>query len=188
MLLTAVLVFVARPVAVFLSLLAVRMPATHKTMIAWVGLRGAVPVVLATFPVFAGVPDAPILFDVAFFLVLVSILVQGTSLPFVARWLKVNAPLETQSVMPLGYTPTGAGRNDLVEVTVPDMSGFVGQRIVDLGLPAEALIVLICQEEQYIIPRGTTRLHAGDVLQILAAKPFAETVQARVNAPRPEPL
>ncbi|MVN88268.1 potassium/proton antiporter [Deinococcus sp. HMF7620] len=187
LILAAVLVFVARPVAVYLSLLGVRMPLAHKTMVAWVGLRGAVPVVLATFPVIAGVPGAPLLLNVAFFLVLVSILVQGTSLPFVARWLRVNAPLAGPSVMPLEYTPTGAGKNDLIEVTVPATSDFVGQRILNLGLPAEALIVLICREEQYIIPRGDTRIQAGDVLQILAARPFADTVQARLAAPRSEP-
>ncbi|MFC4640132.1 potassium/proton antiporter [Deinococcus hohokamensis] len=180
LLLAAVLVFVARPLAVYLSLLGVRMPAAHKTMVAWVGLRGAVPVVLATFPFLAGVPGAPYLLNVAFFLVLVSILVQGTSLPYVARWLRVNTPLEGPSVMPLEYTPTGAGKNDLIELTVPATSSVVGRRIVNLGLPAEALIVLICRQEQYIIPRGDTRLQAGDVLQILAARPFADTVRARV--------
>ncbi|PTA69800.1 potassium/proton antiporter [Deinococcus arcticus] len=186
LLLAAVLVFVARPAAVYLSLLGVRMPLAHKTMVAWVGLRGAVPVVLATFPVIAGVPGAPLLLNVAFFLVLVSILVQGTSLPFVARWLGVGAPLDGPSVMPLEYTPTGAGKNDLIEITVPATSGFVGRRILNLGLPAEALIVLICREDEYIIPRGDTRLQAGDVLQILAARPFADTVQARMAAPRSE--
>ncbi|MFB9991325.1 potassium/proton antiporter [Deinococcus oregonensis] len=180
LLLAAVLVFVARPVAVYLSLWGVKMPLAHKTMVAWVGLRGAVPVVLATFPLLAGVPGAQILFDVSFFLVLVSILVQGTSLPFVARWLKVNAALDNHNSMPLEYTPTGAGRNDFIEITVPPTSSFIGRRIMDLGLPNEALIVLICREEQYLIPHGTTRLQGGDVLQILAAKPFAETVQARL--------
>ncbi|WP_308430876.1 potassium/proton antiporter [Deinococcus metalli] len=187
LLLAAVLVLIARPAAVFVSLLATRMPAAHKAMIAWVGLRGAVPVVLATFPLLAGVPGASLLFNVAFFLVLVSILVQGTSLPFVARWLKVNAPLSAHTVMPLEYTPTGAGKNDLIEVTVPTASGVVGTRIMDLGLPPDALIVLIYREQQYVIPRGTTPLHAGDVLQILAARPAAEMVQARVNASGPLP-
>lgn len=179
--LAGVLVFVARPVAVYLSLLGVRMPLAHKSMVAWVGLRGAVPVVLATFPVLAGVPGAPLLFNVAFFLVLVSILVQGTSLPLVARWLKVQAPLESHALMPLEYTPTGAGKNDFIDVVVPPDSAVVGRRIVDLKLPVEALIVLIHREGQYLIPRGSTRLQAGDVLQILAAKPFADELHARLD-------
>lgn len=182
LLLAAVLVFVARPVAVYLSLWGVKMPVAHKTMVAWVGLRGAVPVVLATFPLLAGVPGAQLLFNVSFFLVLVSILVQGTSLPFVARGLGVNEPLSGPSSMPLEYTPTGAGRNDLLEITVPPTSGFVGRRIMDLGLPNEALIVLICRDEEYLIPHGTTSLSAGDVLQILAAKPFVGAVFERLNA------
>ncbi|ADV68153.1 potassium/proton antiporter [Deinococcus maricopensis] len=180
LLLALVLVFAARPLAVYVSLLGVRMPIAHKTMVAWVGLRGAVPVVLATFPLLAGVPGAQDLFNVAFFLVLVSILVQGTSLPFVARWLRVNVPLEDTVNMPLEYTPTGAGRNDFLEITVPADSYVVGQRIVDLGLPPEALIVMLRRNDEYMIPRGSTTLLAGDVLQVLAGRPHADPVRALV--------
>ncbi len=184
LLVSLVLVLAARPAAVFLGLAATRMPASHKAMVAWVGLRGAVPIILATFPVLAGVEGAQTLFNVTFFLVLVSILVQGTSLPLVAHWLKVKAPLNSRPAMPLEYSPTGAGKNDLVELLLPPHSPVVGQRIVDLHLPPEALIVLLRRGEEYLIPRGNTTLLAGDILQVLGAQPFLDEVLARTLARR----
>jgi cell volume regulation protein A len=92
LLITAVAVFLARPVSVFIALLPVRMSWQEKCFISWVGLRGAVPIVLATFPLLAGLPKASLLFDLVFFVVLVSVLLQGASAPVVARWLGVIAP------------------------------------------------------------------------------------------------
>lgn len=91
-LLTALfLIFVGRPVSVFTSLLLAHMSTREKLFVSWVGLRGAVPIVLATFPLLAGIHDAGFLFNLVFFIVLTSVLLQGTLIPFVARWLKVTA-------------------------------------------------------------------------------------------------
>ncbi|ULH17720.1 potassium/proton antiporter (plasmid) [Deinococcus sp. KNUC1210] len=182
LLVSLVLIVVARPAAVFLGLSTTRMPVAHKAMVAWVGLRGAVPIILATFPLLAKVEGAHTLFNVAFFVVLVSILIQGTSLPLVARLLDVKVPLDQHQTMPLEYTPTGAGKNDLVELILPAHSPVVGQRIVDLHLPAEALIVLLRRGDEYLIPRGNTKLYAGDVLQMLGSKAFLDEVRARTAA------
>jgi potassium/hydrogen antiporter len=92
LLIMAVTVFVARPVSVFIALFPVVMPWQEKCFVSWVGLRGAVPIVLATFPLLAGMPKASLLFDLVFFVVLVSVLLQGTSAPFVAKWLGVITP------------------------------------------------------------------------------------------------
>jgi potassium/hydrogen antiporter len=92
MLLTVFLIAVARPVSVFVSLAFARMPVQEKMFISWVGLRGAVPIILATFPRLAGVPNADVIFNLVFFTVLASVLVQGTTLPLAARWLKVTVP------------------------------------------------------------------------------------------------
>jgi len=181
LLLSLVLVVVGRPAAVFLSLAFTKIPAAHKGMVAWVGLRGAVPVILATFPLLGGVPGAQMVFDVAFFLVLVSILVQGSTLPLAARILGVKMPIHEVAVMPLEYTPTGAGKNDLVELELHVASPVVGHRIVDLQLPPEALIVLIRRGNEYVIPKGNTRLREGDVLQMLGAKPFLDEVRRRAG-------
>jgi cell volume regulation protein A len=104
-LMTLFLMLVARPVSVFLSLLFVHMPVREKAFVSWVGLRGAVPIVLATFPMLAGLPKADIIFDIVFFTVLVSVLVQGTTIPHVARWLRVTTPaepLDPSSAQPAG--------------------------------------------------------------------------------------
>jgi cell volume regulation protein A len=92
LLITGVAVFIARPVSVLIALLPVKMLWREKLFVAWVGLRGAVPIVLATFPLLAGLSKASILFDLVFFVVLASVLLQGTSAPFVAQWLRVIVP------------------------------------------------------------------------------------------------
>jgi cell volume regulation protein A len=90
--LAAVLIFLARPVSVLLCLLFTRIPFNEKLFVSWVGLRGAAPIILATFPLLAGIPQAHLIFNLVFFIVLTSILLQGTSLPLVARWFGVIAP------------------------------------------------------------------------------------------------
>jgi cell volume regulation protein A len=92
LLITAVAVFLARPVSVLIALLPVKMSLQEKLFVGWVGLRGAVPIVLATFPLLAGLSKASFLFDLVFFVVLASVLLQGTTVPFVAQWLGVTAP------------------------------------------------------------------------------------------------
>jgi potassium/hydrogen antiporter len=89
LLITAVAIFIARPVSVLITLFPVKMPLQEKLFVSWVGLRGAVPIVLATFPLLAGLPKASLLFDLVFFVVFASVLLQGASVPFVARWLGV---------------------------------------------------------------------------------------------------
>ena len=84
----------ARPVAVFVTLAFASLTIKEKTMVAWVGLRGAVPIILATFPLLAGIPQATTIFNLVFFIVLTSVLLQGTSIPLVARWLGVDEPLQ----------------------------------------------------------------------------------------------
>lgn len=183
LLISLVLMFVARPVAVFLSLALARVPTPQKTMVAWVGLRGAVPIILATFPMLEGVPGAEVIFNVAFVTMLTSLLVQGTTLPFVARLLRVDAPFGTKNTRRLLFTPTGASKHDLVEVTVPATSSVVGRRIVDLGFPPEALILLIHREGEYIVPNGSTVLEAGDEIQVLGSTEFSGIVRSRIEQP-----
>lgn len=176
-----VLVFVARPLSVFISLAASQMPVRHKTMVAWVGLRGAIPIVLATFPLLAGVPQAQVLFNVVFFIVLTSVLLQGTTLTVAADLLGLRTPRTVPSAPPLTYTPTGHSKNALVEVEVRAGSPADNTRIVDLHLPPEALVVLIHRAGEYLIPRGATRLMAGDSVQVLAQAEELREVQRRLG-------
>ncbi|MCP9464562.1 MAG: potassium/proton antiporter [Nitrospira sp.] len=112
----------ARPVAVFLTLAFTRLTVREKTMIAWVGLRGAVPIILATFPLLAGIPQAPMMFNLVFFIVLTSVLLQGTSIPLVARWLQVDVPLERSAeIAAIPDRPIDL-RNRLIEMTITPTS------------------------------------------------------------------
>ncbi len=168
------LIFVARPVSVFVCLAPTRIGWREKLFVSWVGLRGSVPVVLATFPLLAGVPKAGFLFNVVFFVVLTSVLVQGTSLPLVARWLGLDAPLVRPRVFPLEYNPMAGLTSELREVTVPEKSPADGRSLVSLRLPAESLVVLIARGDEYLVPSGGTILGPGDTLLVLAdAETFA---------------
>jgi cell volume regulation protein A len=162
-----VLMLIARPVSVFLALAPSALRVREKTMIAWVGLRGAVPIILATFPLLAGVPRAEDLFDLVFFVVLTSVVLQGTSIPAVARWLGVDAPMDEP---PREVPPALAGspRGRLEEIRIGPRSRAVGQRILDLKIPRGALVVLVRRAEEVIIPDGGTELEAGDRLVVLA--------------------
>jgi len=182
-LIAGILMFVARPAGVFLSLLFAKMGLRHKLLISWVGLRGAVPIVLATFPFVAGAPNPDLYFNVVFFVVLTSVLLQGTSIPLVAGWLRLRAPLAKKREYPLEYVSRGRSRNDLVDVRVPDRSPVAGRQIVDLKLPKPALIVLLGRNEDFIVPRGSTVLQPGDVMLVLGENRDVEAVRQLVEAP-----
>lgn len=175
------LIFVGRPIAVWLSLLPVRLGAREKALVSWVGLRGAVPIILATFPLGAGVDGAETIFDVVFFVVLVSVLVQGTSIPIMARWLRVEGPAPTAPVYPIESVAHPDAPSALHEVDVPEGSAVEGQRVFELGLPPEVLIVLIDRGGDVLVPRGATEVHAGDRLMVLADGHDLEAVREVVG-------
>ncbi|MFC3832009.1 MULTISPECIES: potassium/proton antiporter [Deinococcus] len=178
-----VLVFLARPLSVYLSLANAKMPLNEKSMVAWVGLRGAVPIVLATFPLLAGVPQATTLFNIVFFIVLTSVLLQGTTLTLVARWLHVREQVPVTPAYPITYTPTAHGKSDMVEVDVRAGSAAAGQRIVDLRLPPEALLILVHRAGEFLIPKGATQLIPGDSVLVLADGEALEVVRERLGTP-----
>lgn len=164
------LMLVARPLSVFITMAFTRMKLNEKTMVSWVGLRGAVPIVLATFPLLAGLPRSEMIFDLVFFIVLTSILLQGTSIPLLARWLRLEGPAIEKSLSPLELEPIAGVESQLVDVEVPIDSPVIGKRIVEAGLPKGALIVLIGRREEFIVPNGGTVLGSGDRLSVLADK------------------
>jgi len=167
-LIAAVLIFFARPLSVFISLIGFDMSIPKKLMISWVGLRGAAPIVLATFPLLAGVPNAGFLFNIVFFVVLTSILIQGVSVAFVANLLKVSIPAKNIRRHPLELERCEAIDAMLTDVIVPYESSLVGKTINDLHMPGGGLVVLIAREDKYMIPSGRTVLKGADVLLVLA--------------------
>jgi cell volume regulation protein A len=163
------LMFVARPVSVLLTLAFSGMKFNEKLMISWVGLRGSVPIVLATFPLLAGMPKSEVIFDLVFFIVLTSILLQGTSIPLVARWLKVETPVRDK-VHPLELERTHGIDSQLVDVEVPSGSAVIGRQIVAAAFPRGALIILIGRGDKFIVPNGGTVIEPGDRLLMLAGE------------------
>ena len=176
------LIFVARPASVFVALLGAKMELTHKTMIAWVGLRGAVPIILATFPLLAGLPQANTIFNLVFFIVLTSVLVQGTTLPLVARWLGVTSPISTPYRYPLEFVPDVDIDSQLIEVRIPRTSPIVGRSIMEINLPEGALVITVGRNSETFVPSGATVLQDDDRLLVLADDAAAAEVRRVVTA------
>jgi len=164
------LMFVARPVSVLVLLLFAKMDFRGKAMVSWVGLRGAVPIVLATFPLLARVPNAEMIFNIVFFIVFTSVVFQGTSIPIVARWLRVDAPFLPKPQPLLEIGPSCNIANELVEITIPPSSPAVGKQVVELGLPPGTLIVLISRNGESFVPGGGTVLAENDSVLFLAER------------------
>ncbi len=181
------LMFVARPLGVFLSLLFMRFNILEKLFISWVGLRGSVPVILATFVLTARIPVADLFFNIVFFIVLFSSVVQGWSLPLMARALRQTQeeqkrkryPIELENVEGLPVDM------DLTDFVVPYASPAIGKPLVALGLPPNALVVLLNRDDRFLVPSGATELQSGDALLVLADQEARQIVHAILNAPVP---
>ncbi|MBE3599712.1 MAG: potassium/proton antiporter [Limnochordaceae bacterium] len=173
------LMLVARPVAVLGILPLFRMHGRDALLVAWVGLRGAVPIILATLPRLAAVPGAQTIFNVVFFVVLTSALVQGTSVPYVARWLGVAEPERRPRRAPLDLVPVEAVDTELLEFTVPQGSPLAGKAVAQLGLPQETLIALVGRDGRYRVPTGSTTVQEGDTLYILSRKTALDEIRSR---------
>ncbi len=176
--LAAVVAVIARPVAVALATVFSRFSLAERAVLGWAGLRGAVPVVLATFPVISGVPHRLEFFNIVFFAVLVSTLVQGTTFQPLARRLGVTT---SEAALPAPLIETGAIRRlgaEVVEFVVEDGYAAAGRRVRELGLPRDALLNLIIRDGQAVPPRGSTTIEAGDHLHILLRQEVAVEFQA----------
>ena len=160
----------ARPVAVALVLGVMRANARDIAFVAWVGLRGAVPIILATFPLVEGVEHADLVFNVVFFIVLTSVLLQGSTLPLVARWLGVAEPPEPASQSIDDLVDDADERARTASVVHSPGAGAIGRQIVDLDLPSDALIVLIRRGQENVVPQGSTVLAAADQLTLIAGE------------------
>lgn len=169
LLISLFLMLVARPLAVFVMLLRSKdLNMRKKWFISWVGLRGAAPIVFATYPLIAGVHYADTIFNLVFFISVSSVLVQGTTLTQVARWLHVDVPEKVKRRFPLDLELREDSKSELVEFDIPEGSEAVGKRIVQLNLPKSSLIVLIHRQDKYLNPDGDTVIQAGDHLLVLA--------------------
>lgn len=175
----AVLTFVARPVATVLCLAPARHPIRDQALVAWAGLRGAVPIVLSTFPLIAGYPNANVIFNVVFFVVLVSTLVQGATVGPVASWLGVTT--DRPSWAPVAEAlPIDEVEADIVEVILTADLPVVGQAVRDVPLGPGMLLATLVRDEKVVVPRGDTILADGDLLLVVVQDP--ELSAERVTA------
>jgi potassium/hydrogen antiporter len=175
--LALVLILAARPLAVLVGTLGAGFRRPERLLLGWAGLRGAVPVVLATFPVLAGVPRSLEFFNIVFFAVLASTLVQGATIESLARKLGLMDP--GPALEPSPIVEVGALRDlnaDAVEYTVREHDTIVQQRLRELGLPGGALVSVVSRGGEAIPPRGSTRLQIGDHLHILVRRDTADEV------------
>jgi len=181
MLLALFLIIVARPVSVFVSLAFSRIKVNKKLMLSWVGLRGAVPIILATFPLLADLPSSEMIFNIVFFIVLTSVFLQGTSIPYLSRLLKVEVPPSQKRAFPIEFEKKEGIDANLEEVIIPYNAPAVGKRLFEIGIPEECLVVLVCRDGKFYIPNGATVLEGGDVLQVLGKEStirvFQQTIQ-----------
>lgn len=161
------LMFVARPLGVWVSLSFFKFTNRKKAFISWVGLRGAVPIVFATFPLLAGVEKSGLIFNVVFFIVLTSVALQATTLSYVAKLLHLAVPEGLKRKSLLDIELSDDFKNALVEVNLPENSGVDGVKLLDLDFPKSCLIVLINRNSKYITPNGATELNSGDKLMIM---------------------
>lgn len=166
LLISAFLMVVARPVSVFASLAPFRINNRSKWFIAWVGLRGGVPIVFATYPLLAGLAQAQTIFNLVFFISVSSVLLQGTTLPFAAKLLHVLQPGAAKKKD--GTNAKEHVRSALKEITITADSPAAGKPIVYLGIPLSVHIIYIKRDGQYIQPVGSTRILANDTLYVLA--------------------
>jgi potassium/hydrogen antiporter len=161
------LMFIARPIGVWASLSFFNFTNRKKAFVSWVGLRGAVPIVFATFPLIAGVEKSPLIFNIVFFIVLTSVALQATTLAKVAKWLHLAVPegLKRRSLLDIELSEDF--KNALVEVSLPENSLIDGKKILDLNFPKTSLIVLVNRNNKYITPNGATELKSGDKLMVM---------------------
>lgn len=161
------LMFVARPLGVWASLSFFDFKNREKLFVSWVGLRGAVPIVFATFPLIAGVEKSNLIFNIVFFIVIASVALQATTLAKVAKWLNLAVPegLKKKSLLDLELSDDF--RNALVEVVLPQDSLVDGKKLLELDFPQTSLIVLVNRNNKFVTPNGATELKSGDKLMIM---------------------
>jgi cell volume regulation protein A len=168
LLISAFLMFVARPIGVFSSLVFFKSNIRSKLFISWVGLRGGVPIVFATYPLLAGLSKADLIFNLVFFISVTSVLLQGTTLSYVARLLHVTVPAKVKRRIGLDFETTDNLKSEMQQIVLGHGSQAEGRRIVELNIPATITILAVKRNNIYIAPNGSTKLMADDVLYVLA--------------------
>ncbi|MEV1022231.1 potassium/proton antiporter [Streptomyces sp. NPDC050264] len=176
-----VLTVVARPLGVIVSLAPFRIPWREEALMSWAGLRGAVPIILATIPMVTGIAGSRRIFNIVFVLVVVYTLIQGPTLPWLARKLRLGASEEAAD-LGIESAPLERLRGHLLSVSVPEGSRMHGVEVGELRLPKGAAVTLVVREGTSFVPGPTTVLRHGDELLVVATDPVRDAAEARLRA------
>jgi cell volume regulation protein A len=185
---TAALLFLGRPISVMAILTPLRFTAREQIAVSWAGLRGAVPIVFATFPVIAGVPRADEFLSIVFFVVVLTTILQGVTFEGLAVRLGVTTTqpaIDRPLVEVMAVRELGA---EVVEVRVRDGDAMVGARVKDLGLPRDALVNVLVRGDEALLPRGSTTLELGDRLHVLVRREVAGQIPGLIERWREGPV
>jgi potassium/hydrogen antiporter len=162
------LIFIARPLSVLVSLIPFRMRFRRRIYISWIGLRGAVPIVFATYPLIAGIEKANMIFNIVFFVSVTSVLIQGTTLSVIAKWLHVALPEKVKPRSSVELFLSDRAKTVMDEIEIPKGCYAVGKEIVELHFPKTSSIAVINRDGKFITPNGSTVIEANDVLIVIA--------------------
>ena len=165
--LSFILIFIARPVAVLISSLPFKFTMKEKAFLSWAGLRGAVPIVLATFPLLEGLENSQLFFNLVFFIVMTSALFQGTTIPYIAKRFGLTGPevhIPSHSLELVSSTTVNA---EMIPYTITSSSKLIGEELSDISFPEKVLVSAIIRKDELIAPSGDTKIKVNDVLYIL---------------------
>jgi len=181
LIISVLMIFVTRPASVFISLFPLRgLSRKDKAFVSWVGLRGAVPIIFAIMPLAAGVPQARFIFDTVFFITLVSLLIQGTTLSKFAKKLGLDEkPFEQKKLEEFDLEFPDDIKSLTSEITVNENALASGNMLMDLPLPEKTVVVLLKRNEKYLVPTGDTHVHLNDILLVITddEEALAQTYQ-----------
>ncbi len=175
------LMFIARPIAIFAGTVFSRFNWREKLFISWTGLRGAVPIILATYPLTEGHPYATYMFNLIFFVVLTSVMIQGKTLAFAAKILRLDAAVREAKAWTLNFDITpGSGTDVTSEVDLLPDAEVIGRQVRDLRFPDGVTILLINRGDKYLIPKGWTVLEQNDTLLLFGDRAKLSGVEAQL--------
>lgn len=164
------MIVIGRPLSIFLCLLPFRkVNFKSRLFVSWVGLRGAVPIIFATYPVVAGVEGSNVIFNIVFFITIVSLVIQGTTVSFVARLLHLSEPL-AKTGNEFGVELPEEIDSNLSDMTITDEMLEEADTLKDMNLPKGTLVMIVKRDEKFLIPNGTLKLHIGDKLLLISEK------------------
>lgn len=185
LIIVAVMMFVARPLAILISTIPFKYSLKEKTFMMWGGIKGAVPIVLATYPVEAGLDSNGFIFDTIFFAVFLSCLIQGMTLAPLSKLFEFTEKRKVDSPHTVELHSLKASEIDMFEVTVDERSANVGKKISELNFDKDVLISSIVRNGQIIFPKGDTKLKENDILFVLTHISKIKEIKKNINTQKP---